>query len=319
VILDGEQEKADTINDLADKLKTKIEAGTTLEDLKKSDEWKELREYGNIVAKTDANGKIYVERNGAPLISVDGAGNYEITEVLPKESNMLNVVWKGNGLGSVFRLTGDYNSASNTDVGSLKGILVARGSYAAKYTDIPKEADYLDANGDLDEDAYKAAIASYNKNVDASTVMMTQAQFDQLIHDVVVAINDVLCPNTDVNEENLTALLEKKGATTGGLTKVTVRLEDGTELSYDDSLLMLDELNASTGMDEDNTIGEALFNRKSTDRYTKATLLDDNGDTIQDAQGNDIVVYIYNQEYESNNYSLFTIDELEINEAILQD
>lgn len=336
MVTDAEQEKADKINALAKSIQD-IYDNTTGTDaaklaaVKASDEWKELKEYGNITGSVQG-GNLYIERNDIPLIN--GATLYE---VLPKQSNMLKVVWKGNGLGDVFRLTGDYNSANNTDVGSLKGLVVARGAYDAKYTDIPKESDYKDEDGNwlpsngVDGDGnplpdgkekYKAAVAEFNKTVDSSVLMMTQAQFDQLVHDVVTAINDVFCPNTEVSEDSLKTLFEKKeipGAATIDAGKVTVKLADGTELSLDDDLLMLDEINASTGMDDDKTIGETLFNRKSTDRYTEGVLLDETGNEIVGADGKPIKVYIYNKEYESNNYSLFTIDEIEINKEILQD
>lgn len=335
MVTTAEQEKADAANELAKKLTDIFDAaaGTGEEKLaamKSSDTWKELKEYGNITASIDASGNLYVERNEIPLISYDTAeSKYEFYTVLPKQNDSLNVVWKGNGLGDVFRLTGDYSSAQNTDIGSLKGLLVARGAYNAKYTDIPKESDYKDKNGNWlpggtdilsGEEKYKKALAEYNKTIDSSILMQTQAQFDQLIHSIVTEINDILCPNAEVSEESVKDLVAKKGGTVAGDTaKVTVKLADGTKLALDDDLLMLDEIKASTGMDDEKTIGEALFNRKSTDRYTEAVLLDEAGNEIVGADGKPITVYIYNQEYASNNYSLFTIDEIEINEEILHD
>ncbi len=314
MISEREQQKADKVNELADKILNNY--GDNVAAVKASPEWKELKEYGELDASLK-NGKLYVTRNGVPLIS-DG----KVDEVLPKQSNFLNVVWKGNGLGDVFRMTGDYNSADNTDVGSIKGLLVARGVYEAKYTDLPRESTYQDKDGNWlvnGEEKYKEALKEYNKTVNASTIMMAQAQFDQLIHDVVTKINDILCPNIEVSDDTLKNLIEKKGGTVpaGG---AQVKLADGTIASIaTDDLLMLDEIGSSTGMDDDRTIGEALFNRKSTERYTEATLTDAAGNEILGDDGKPIKVYLYNKEYESNNYSLFTIDEIEINEEILQD
>lgn len=329
MITEKEKEKAAKINELIDKLANK---NYSLTQLKASDEWKELKQYGEIVA---SDGGKTITWNGIELLK-NGA---VVQEVLPKQSEYLNVVWKGNGMGDVFRINGNYNSAQNTDVGSIKGLLVARGSYNAKYTDMPRISDYKDADGNwlTYEDAsgneltreqdYKDALREYNKTVDASILMMTQAQFDQLVHDVVVALNDVLCPNVPVDDTDtkyLEDLITIKGGTLpADLKDVKFVVKDGantidTGLSVADGLLMLDEIHSSTGMDEDRTIGEAIFNRKSTDRYTEVTLQDQNGD-ILDGNGNPIKVYIYNQEYASNNYSLFTIDEIEINEKILQD
>lgn len=310
-----EEEKAQKVNDLAAKILDIYENGGGMAAVKASDEWIELKEYGRITAKEDANGDLYLERNEVPLIS-GGA----VQPVLPKQSNLLNVIWKGNGLGNVFRLNGDYSTAKNTDIGSLKGLLVARGVYDAKYLDIPDDADYKDANGawlDGTGEKYKTALDEYNRNIAPCIMMQTQGQFDKLIHDVVTAINDVLCPNIEVTEDSIKNLVEKKGGT--AQTGMKVVMPDGTEMALDGDMLMLDEIGASTGMDENKTIGEALFNRKSTERYTIASLTDAAGNEIKDADGNPIKVYVYNKEYESDNYSLFTIDEIEMNEKILQD
>lgn len=325
MVTEDEKKKADTINKLSAKLQDIFKNGldidgdnvidlTGLQAVKASNEWKELKKYGNVTAKVDNNGDLYVERNEVPLIA---AG--KVNEVLPKQSDMLKVVWKGNGLGDVFRLTGNYDSASNTDVGSLKGLVVARGAYDAKYTDLPIEANYKDPNGNWlpnGEKEYKDAIKEYNKTISSSTLMMTQAQFDFLVHEVVTKINDILCPNIAVTKDAIKNLVDKKTHGAGTVdANATITLEDGTVYTMADladaDLLMLDEIKSSTGMDEDKTIGEAIFNRKSTERYMKATLKDD--------QGNLITLYIYNKEYESDNYSLFTTDEIEINEEILQD
>lgn len=334
MITDGEQEKADKINELAAALQDIFDYGldtngdnvadlTGLQAVKASDEWKELKKYGNVMAKVDAGGKLYVERNNIPLII-----NEKVNEVLPKQSDLLKVVWKGNGLGDVFRLTGNYSSGNNTDVGSLKGLVVARGAFDAKYTDIPVEADYKDKNGQWlpkGEEDYKAAVAEYNKTINSSTLMMTQAQFDQLVHEVVTRINDILCPNTKATADTIKKLVETKtnGNKTVDPATATIELADKTTYSLAElataDMLMLDEIKSSTGMDDEKTIGEAIFNRKSTDRYIEAELKDKDGNPILDENNNPIKVYIYNKEYESNNYSLFTIDEIEINPEILQD
>lgn len=329
MVTDGEQEKADRINQLAEALQKKYTdtAGDTaakLAAVRASDEWKELRRYGNLSAKADAQDKLYVERNDIPLIADD-----KVVEVLPKQSDLLKVIWKGNGLGDVFRLTGDYSSRNNTDIGSLKGLIVARGAFDAKYTDIPVEADYKDEKGQWlppkGEEDFRAAIAEYNKTVNSSTLMMTQAQFDQLVHEVVTRINDILCPNTEATKDTIKKLVETKtnGNKTVDPATATIELTDGTIYSLADleaeDMLMLDEIKSSTGMDDGKTIGEAIFNRKSTERYIEAELKNKDGKPILDEKNNPIKVYIYNKEYESNNYSLFTIDEIEINPEILQD
>jgi flagellar hook-associated protein 1 FlgK len=102
-----------------------------------------------------------------------------------------------------------------------------------------------------------------------------------LIHGIVTTINDILCPNVDVT------------------------LSDGTKLKVLSS-------DAPVGMDSDSTQGEALFGRKSVDRYRKPTaaeISNSGGKITADSK-------IYIEENPNNNYSLFTLGEIEINPEI---
>ncbi len=71
----------------------------------------------------------------------------------------------------VFDLNKTISTDLGTDIGGLKSILLARGDHRANYTD---------AVGD-----------NYDK-VSQSVLMNVQAEFDQLIHNVVSSVNDVL-------------------------------------------------------------------------------------------------------------------------------
>lgn len=203
-------------------------------------------------------------------------------EMAMRGTGLYDVYWTGVN-GPKLYSTLEYSSKMNNDMGSLKGLMISRGTYRADYTDIPirpDEADYTDEDGVLDEEAfeeaetiYAAKLKKYDKFVNSSLVMRVQAEFDQLVHTVVTKVNDVLCPNV-----------------------------------YDEDLecYVLDQENCPVGMDEDLTIGEGIFNRKSTSRYT----VEEDGDGY---------IYIYNEEDETDNYSLFTISELQINPAVMDD
>lgn len=211
----------------------------------------------------------YEDESGEEAIAYQGTGLYD-------------VYWKGSNSPKLYD-TLEYSPKQNSDMGSLKGLLITRGTYRADYTDIPvkpKEEDYMDEYDMLDEEAYEAAeeayaieFDNYQKFVKPSMIMRVEAEFDQLVHKIVTKINDVLCPNV-YNEE----------------------LE----------CYVLDTENCPVGMDEALTMGEGIFNRKSTDRYTK----------IEDG---DEIIYVYNEENENDTYSLFTIGELEINSAVMED
>lgn len=211
----------------------------------------------------------YEDESGEEVIGYQGTGLYD-------------VYWQGANASKLYD-TLEYDTKKNTDMGSLKGLLISRGTYRADYTDIPikpQEADYTDEYEALDEEAYEAAQEAYMKKLDQyhkfvkpSMIMRVQAEFDQLVHKIVVKINDVLCPN--VYNEDL-------------------------------GCYVLDTENCPVGMDEELTIGEGIFNRKSTSRYTKV----EDGDEI---------IYVYNGEDEEDTYSLFTLGELEINSAVMED
>ncbi len=228
---------------------------------------------------------------------------------LDESADMLMVVWPQLGGRDVFDWSVVPSSSANTDIGGLKGLIQARGTKIGKYTDIPiepKKEDFTDEYGVLDEDAYKLAVkqydmdtAQYNLTTESSIVMRTQAQFDQLVHGIITTINDALCPNKEVTlGDDITVKLPNGELKT---------LEAGTTIN------IFDEKNAPIGLDRNNTVGTELFTRKTVDRYmeTQDIMLAD-GSIIQNAR-------IYNWEDTSDNYTLYTLGETEINRDLLSD
>lgn len=221
-------------------------------------------------------------------------------EKMCTNSAMLVPIWPTYGDREVFNYDVLPTTEANTDVGDLKGLILARGKKIANYTDIPvepKEEDFT-TDGVLDQDAYDVAMAkfredvkTYNHEIEPSVIMTVQAQFDQLIHGIVTTINDVLCPNKDYTFD----------------TSVTFTLADGTTRTYNagDKVKILDKENAPIGMDEDKTFGTELFARKSTPRYETVTMPD----------GTELM--IYNEEDPMDNYSLYTLGEIEVNPTVL--
>ena len=86
----------------------------------------------------------------------------------------------------VFDLTRTVSSDLNTDVGSLKSMLLARGDHRATYADIKN----INTDGEYEE-------GWYDKNISQSVVMNIQAEFDQLINAVVTKINEILAWEAD--------------------------------------------------------------------------------------------------------------------------
>jgi flagellar hook-associated protein 1 FlgK len=238
----------------------------------------ELSKMVKVTYKENANGIMTVNAEGVPFVTEDTS--YEMGTVkVSEDSEMLKPVWTAQGDRDVFNLDRAASSGDDTDIGSLKGMLTARGNKQSKYTDIPKRENY-------ESDArYNAAILNYNNSINSSVIMTTQAEFDQLIHGIVTTINDILCPNKEVT------------------------LTDGSKV------IILDKENAPVGMDNDKTMGQALFNRKSTPRYgeeEEITILKEDGSSEV------ISARIYNAEDSYDNYSLFTLGEIEVNPEIMQ-
>ena len=253
----------------------------------------ELGGLGDISIKEQANGVVTVMFENQMLVSEDLVYHMD-TRLLENDTGMIEPYWPSFGDVPVYNFNPLPSSEANTDIGTLKGLLLVRGDKVGKHTDIPVEpdkADYTDESGYFYKDDYEDAYREYEKEVeifnleiDASAIVAVQAEFDQLIHGIVTTINDILCPNKEV----ITSEGEK--------------------------ILIFDAENAPVGMDANKTPGEALFNRKSMDRYEKTTEIIEVDGVFQEVE-----VWKYNEEDASNNYSLFTLGEIEVNENIMKD
>ncbi len=239
----------------------------------------ELSKMVNITYKENAVGVVTVNVEGTVFVSEDTWYRMDTIPV-DETSEMLKPVWPTHGDVDVFNLDRVPSSENNTDIGSLKGLLVARGYKKANYTDIPKYDPEVES-----EAQYQVRVAEFNRTINASVVMSTQAQFDQLIHGIVTLINDIFSPNKEVT------------------------LTDGTKA------VILDNDTAPVGMDSAKTRGQALFSRKSMDNYGEEELI-----TYVDENGANVTVssFFFNEENPEDNYSLFTIGEIEVNPAIMQ-
>lgn len=260
-----------------------------------------LDELGKLVKisyKEDVTGNVNVSIEGRQFIWDNDI--YGLTTIEAEQSELINVVWDDGKNTPLYDLTKECKSENNSNIGSLKGVLLARGDERANYTHIPLPENYAT------EEEYKKAVEEYNKNTEPSIVETTQAQFDQLIHGMVTKINDILCPNTTVDD-----FLSGLKIETQASSNITIKDADGKEYDTDD-ILIWDEAKAPVGMDVNQTPRQELFERKYTERYTEATM------TYTDADGNEQTkkVYIYNKEDPNDIYSLYTLGQLQVNEEI---
>ncbi len=181
----------------------------------------ELGKLGNIDYYEDIYGGVTVKFEGRVLVNSAMTFNLAIQE--DPETGFYTPFWEFDAVkvpkeGAIYDPqdpnTYDYNidnaqlydmqieiqTKSNTDVGVLKGMLLARGDHRANYTDL----DFED-------------VAAYNEEISTSIIMNTQAEFDNLIHNIITEINEVL--------ENAA---EEETAKNPGSTYL--RNEDGTVL-----------------------------------------------------------------------------------------
>lgn len=331
-------EIGDQISDLNDKIcfyeSNQVENANDLRDTRNS----LLDELGQMISisyRETATGRVTVNAEGMPFVTEDAimhmdsmtvtehrkllaAKNGQVEEEEEdaeetssmEDSDMLVPVWPTFGYCEVYDRNLIPSTASDTDIGGLKGLIIARGTKIAKFIDIPiapKEEEYLDEDGKLKEDAYKEVVDKYNRAVDVynikiepSIVMTAQAQFDQLIHGVVTTLNNIFSPLKEV--------------TVPAGTQITKA--DGSIYIYDEDtkIRILDRENAPIGQDgPPGTMGEELFSRKSMSRFIPAqeeNLVTTDGETIEGA-------WIYNEEDATNNYSLYTMGELKVNESVI--
>ena len=163
----------------------------------------ELAKMGRITYDEDMYGVVTMKFEGIDFINADTYNKMALYQ--DKNTGFYTPYWKQlanerkapNGemeldldAARVYDPTQVIASELNTDIGSLRAILLARGEKRATYHDL-EDAD------------------TYNREIAQSTLMNVQAEFDQLVHKVATAINDVLYeaamsePDTDyMKDEN---------------------------------------------------------------------------------------------------------------------
>lgn len=112
-----------------------------------------------------------------------------------KDGNPI-VTKEGIASAEVFDTTRQISLDLNTDIGSLMGILLARGDHRATYKEIqdyPPDADPTDPS--QKEEGW------YDIHISQSIVMNIQAEFDQLINAVVTKINGILAEEAEIAKE----------------------------------------------------------------------------------------------------------------------
>lgn len=174
----------------------------------------------------------------------------------------------------VFNFNREISSDLNTDIGGLKSMLLARGDHRADYTDI--EGDY--------------------DSISQSVLMNIEAEFDQLIHNVVTRINDILA--------------KAAGQQTGDVT-----LDDGTVLKG--ANYVFSDPGGYMRMGDGRPI--QMFEKVTTEGYRKVngtiSYVDENG-VAQTKSGE---IWVKNEEIAGEADSLYSVKNLRINQKLMQE
>ncbi len=170
----------------------------------------------------------------------------------------------------VFNLDREISSDLGTDIGGLKAMLLARGDHRANYTDMYEE--------------------NYNK-VSSSVLMNIEAEFDQMIHNITSAINDVLADAAGRQTVKI-------GVDTDG-NDITVRAIEVDDDGY---------------LRDDNGLPLQLFTKIAGEAYTKESL------TVYNEDGTTTTgdYWVYYEEDQKEVPSLYSLLNTQINQELLQ-
>lgn len=157
----------------------------------------ELAKLGNISYQEDIFGYVSVKFEGVDMVK--GGLINKMMLYKDSETGFYTPYWEtladydydkdGNKILSekslekakVFDLTRTIASSLNTDIGSLKSTLLARGDHRATYQEIQN----INPDGEYEE-------GWYDKHISQSIIMNIQAEFDQMIYRVTSKINSIL-------------------------------------------------------------------------------------------------------------------------------
>ena len=149
-----------------------------------------LAKYGKIDFDEDTFGNVTVLFEGSTFVTTDHVNHIGIDTTLVSPVGYATPYWEyaaeshynsdGEKVidsidgGMIFNLSQTISTSTNTDIGKLKAVLLARGDHNATYHDITESETY------------------YSKNISQSVIMNVQAEFDQMIHSVMTKINEIM-------------------------------------------------------------------------------------------------------------------------------
>ena len=194
-------------------------------------------------ADEDAYGAVTVQIEYKDFVTTGYVNELEAQQ--DDETGFYTVVWSndsdlnGNKI-PLYDISKEISSETNTDIGSLKSLIIMRGEDRGKYTDIPEEPVeedfsggtkseyftyeralqwYKDENGaftakpeetdypkyvDITYDqavaGYNSDVTVYNNTVNKSLLQNTMAEFDRLVNGIATGLNEILNPTNEAGD-----------------------------------------------------------------------------------------------------------------------
>ncbi len=140
------------------------------------------------------------EKGGSPAGYNTPYWEYAAVTELKSDGSRLVISIDG---AHVFDLETPISTSIDTDIGKLKSVLLARGDRNANYHDIVEDKDY------------------YNEKIAQSVIMNVEAEFDQMIHNIMAKMNEIL-----ENAESNPGVLDDSKGMPSDFTLFTVANED---------------------------------------------------------------------------------------------
>ena len=246
----------------------KVETAMTLRD-ERDRLIDELSSYANISISEDTSGFVYITMEGVDFVYE--AGYYALELKSDNLTGFSTPYWAHLSdpnkklYVEVFDLDRTISSEMNTDVGAIKAKMLMRGNDFGVYSDLLTPESY--------------------KGVQDEVVMETESQIDLLIHEIVTAVNDAMCPNMDYTVQN------------------DVYDENGNLLfAAGSTIQILDEASCARGSDGALPPQE-IYIRQGKERYTTREI---DGKTV----------YVFNPENPKDSNSLYRLGNLEVNDNL---
>lgn len=288
----------------------------------------ELSQMVSMSFKEDLYGAVSVQIEGVDFVK--GGTCYEIALDVDPSTGFYTPFWPFNASyrilddgtreynidgAEVFNLDREISSDLNTDIGGLKAMLLARGDHRANYTDMDVsscsqfklEALKLEDEEEYMKDPEGYGLEYYNDEISQSVLMNVQAEFDQLIHNIVTKVNGILAGAAGVHTSTgAFSYTDENGNTfqSDGTDGKTIRFADADSSGY------------MRGKDGGPI---QLFEKITTEGYRKVngtvSYVDEEGNT-QTVTGD---FWVYEEEEGPGTDSLYTISNLRINQELMQE